>query len=222
MTNRAIILGSGASVRQNQWDIDIDKLSIWNVLKDEFTIGCNWSYKWFNSTVLMYSDYQFYFTQQKNLKHVPLILGKKDGAYLRKDGIRIDNNVILLDECKHTKRLKYNTREAGMHPTYWGKDAWTKGFYSSQLVGMKALNLAIALNCEEIYLLGFDACDINGHTHFYDDTDTGTYVWNNHKHCGVGKDKNGITFTYRAISKHGPPTIDINVVRGIRKIKFIE
>jgi len=191
MTNRAIIIGSGASLRQNQWDIDIEKLPIWSMLKNEFTIGCNWSYKWFNSTVLMYSDYQWYVTEKENLKNVSLILGKKDGYYNRKNSKKIDNNVILLDECKHTKRLKYNTREAGMHPTYWGKDAWNKGFYCSQLIGIKALNLAIALDYTEIYLLGFDACDINGHTHFYDDTDTGTYIWNNHKHCGVGKDKNG-------------------------------
>ncbi len=38
----------------------------------------------------------------------------------------------------------------------------------------------------------------------------------------VGKDANGITFTYRASSKSGPPTIDINGVDGIRKIKFLE
>jgi len=191
MTNRAIIIGSGASLRQNQWDINIENLPIWSILKDELTIGCNWSYKWFNSTVLMYSDYQWYVTEKENLKNVPLILGKKDGYYHRKDSEKIDKNVILLDECKHTKRLKYNTNKAGMHPTYWGKDAWTKGFYCSQLIGIKALNLAIALNSKEIYLLGYDACDINGHTHFYEDTDTGTYMWNNHKHCGVGKDDKG-------------------------------
>ena len=37
----------------------------------------------------------------------------------------------------------------------------------------------------------------------------------------VGKDSNGITFTYRASSKSGPPTIDVNGVSGLRKIKFI-
>jgi len=38
----------------------------------------------------------------------------------------------------------------------------------------------------------------------------------------VGKDVNGIIFTYRASSKSGPPTIDVNGVDGIRKIKFLE
>ncbi|MFS0873062.1 hypothetical protein [Paenibacillus xylanilyticus] len=36
----------------------------------------------------------------------------------------------------------------------------------------------------------------------------------------VGKDANGVTFTYRADSKSGPPTIDVNGVGGVRKIKF--
>ncbi len=37
----------------------------------------------------------------------------------------------------------------------------------------------------------------------------------------VATGDDGITYTYRAISKSGPPTIDINGVSGIRKIKFI-
>jgi RHS repeat-associated protein len=37
----------------------------------------------------------------------------------------------------------------------------------------------------------------------------------------IGQDANGITFTYRAFSKSGPPTIDVNGVDGIRKIKFL-
>lgn len=38
----------------------------------------------------------------------------------------------------------------------------------------------------------------------------------------VGKDANGVTFTYRASSKSGPPTIDVNGISGVRKIKFLE
>ncbi len=37
----------------------------------------------------------------------------------------------------------------------------------------------------------------------------------------VGKDANGIIFTYRAVSKSGPPIIDVNGIKGLRKIKFI-
>ena len=38
----------------------------------------------------------------------------------------------------------------------------------------------------------------------------------------VGSNENGIIFAYRATSKFGPPTIDINGIKGIRKIKFIK
>ncbi len=38
----------------------------------------------------------------------------------------------------------------------------------------------------------------------------------------IGKDANGVTFTYRAASKSGPPTIDVNGISGLRKIKFLE
>jgi len=37
----------------------------------------------------------------------------------------------------------------------------------------------------------------------------------------IGKDTNGLTFTFRAASKSGPPTIDVNGIKGLRKIKFI-
>ncbi len=38
----------------------------------------------------------------------------------------------------------------------------------------------------------------------------------------VGTDAHGVTFTFRASSKSGPPTIDINGISGVRKIKFLE
>ena len=37
----------------------------------------------------------------------------------------------------------------------------------------------------------------------------------------VGQNGNGVTFTYRGASKSGPPTIDVNGVDGLRKIKFL-
>jgi len=191
MTNKAIILGGGASIRQNLWSVPIEELPVWNNIKNCFTIGTNFVYKYFTPTVLMYSDYQFYASQKDKLKNIPLIIGTEDGAYNRKDGPRIDDNVILFKVCKGKKKLIWGQREEGTHPHYWGKDAWSKGFYTSQLIGLKALNLAIALNCDEIYLLGMDACEITGHTHFYGDTTTGNYVYDGQKHCGVGKHNNG-------------------------------
>ena len=37
----------------------------------------------------------------------------------------------------------------------------------------------------------------------------------------IGVDANKIRFTYRATSKSEPPTIDVNGIKGLRKIKFI-
>ena len=203
MFNRAIIIGSGASVRQNYWNIPVTDLSLWDKLKDEFTIGMNWSYNYYNSTVLMYSDYQWYVSHKDNLTDVPLILGKEDGYYSRKGSVKAGDNVVLLKECETKKKIKWNELSEGTHPHYWGKEAWTKGWYCSQLIGMKALNLAIALGCDEIFLLGFDACDVNGHTHFYADENSGSYVWDKQKYCGVGKNEKGLynTGNYNKINE---------------------
>jgi len=191
MKNRAIIVGGGASIRQNLWKVPICKLPVWANIKDEFTIGTNWAFKYFDPTILMYSDYQFYATEKENMKNIPLILGKQDGAYNREDGVKLEDNTLLLKECETKTYLKYGELKEGLHPYYWGKDAWSKGWFTSQLIGIKALNLAIAMDYDEIFLLGFDATDINGHTHFYDDTSTGHYTWNNQTHSGVGKDDRG-------------------------------
>lgn len=190
--HRAIILGGGYSMRNGLWTTPIDELPLWYKISSEFTIGTNFTFHWFVPTVLMYSDYQFYGSQKEYLKNIPLILGKKDGAYKRNNGVQHDENVILLKECERIQKVKWNTQEPGLHPHYWGKEAWTKGWYSSQLIGLKALNLAIALDCKEIFLLGFDAgCDEKDRTHFYSDTEIGQYTWQGSQHSGVGKDKRG-------------------------------
>ncbi len=37
----------------------------------------------------------------------------------------------------------------------------------------------------------------------------------------VGQGTDGFTYTFRAVSKSGPPTIDVNGISGLRKIKFL-
>ena len=37
----------------------------------------------------------------------------------------------------------------------------------------------------------------------------------------IGKNTNGLTFTYRVALKSGPPTIDVDGINGLRKIKFL-
>jgi len=60
-----------------------------------------------------------------------------------------------------------------------------------QLSGMAALSLAIKIGVPEIFLLGKDATEINGHTHFYDDTNIGTYKYQGKVKSGIGKKDNG-------------------------------
>jgi hypothetical protein len=192
MIKRVFIIGGGFSIRDNLWNIPISNLPLWNIIKNEFTIGTNFVFHWFTPTVLMYSDYQFYASQKKYLKDIPLILGKEDSAYKRKNGIQLDTNVLLLKECEKIIKTSWREPKPCLQKHYWGKDAWTKGFYTSQLIGIKALNLAIALDCKEIYLLGMDACaDSQDRTHFYSDTEIGVYEWQGQKHSGVGKNKRG-------------------------------
>ena len=50
--------------------------------------------------------------------------------------------------------------------------------------------------------MGFDATDINGHTHFYDDTNFGSYVYEGSTTCGIGKkDGKFRTGNYNKIKK---------------------
>ena len=185
---RIIIVASGYSIRENLWNVSIDKLPIWNAIKDEFKLACNWSYKWADADIMTYSDYQMYETKRENLKNLPIIVGATDGHYFRKETKPIENNTYLFPACKGIKHSKYGTVGG-----YWDKEGWSKGLYTRQLVGIQAISLAILLGCTELFLLGYDACcDEQGRTHFYqDDKQTGIYKWNNHEHNGMGKDERG-------------------------------
>lgn len=185
-SNRCFILGSGSSIRQNLWNVPIYYLPIWKALGGEIVFGLNWSYLYHESTIQMFSDYQFYIAKQKVLNVLPLIVGA-DSPHI---GIReYEPN----KKCEPGKNLIL----LPMTNKYNGENSWTKGFYSTQLIGMLALTYAIALGFKNIYLLGFDCCETNDfdgkkHTHFYDDDkDAGWYEWQNKKKSGVGFTENG-------------------------------
>ena len=163
---RIIIIGSGASVRQGLWDTEISEIPIWKTIKNEYTIGLNFSYKWFVPTVQMFVDYHFYMNLKKDLDLLPLIVGKEDPHI----GIKKDDKGKLLCEIgKNLYLLPANKTEMvdGKKKKYWGLNSWEKGFYDPVLVGIFALTFAIACGFKEIYLLGFDCKDINKKTHFY-------------------------------------------------------
>ena len=191
MSKQVIIIGSGASIRQGLWDTPIEFLPIWKAIQNQFSIAINWSYKWCIPTVSLFVDYKFYMTEREGLSNLPLLVSRKDSFY--SDSNRyfkycdsIPNNLFFLNPSKNE-----NIGGLGMKPVYHGKDAWTKGFYCSQLSGLWALNLAIALECDEIFLLGYDGVEIDSYTHFYHPEGIGKINWEGRKLTGVGKDEKG-------------------------------
>lgn len=192
MVDRVIIIGSGSSVRQNQWDTSINDLPIWGALKNEVTIGINWAYKWIIPTIELFADYRFYHTQFEEIKNLPFLITINDGYYKREGHQKILDTLYFLKRCRGKKYLKAGDLEESIHPYYWGKDSWKQGWYTTQLSGILALTFAInALKAKEIWLLGYDCKELNGHTHFYDDTDVGKHSMDGQFYYGVGKDKRG-------------------------------
>jgi len=171
--DRCVIVGSGNSIRNGDDITENKDLPLWNLIKNEFTLSANFNYKWFVPSVHMFSDYQFYTTQKENLDKLPLLVSFRNGFYEHKDTRHLKGDNLYLVKPSSV---------------YYGKDSWEKGFYSSQLVGIFMITFAVALRCKQIFILGMDGCEINDRTHFYDKFD-GTYIYNRHVYCGVGKDK---------------------------------
>ena len=70
---QCIIIGAGASLKEG-----IDE-GLWDKLKGKFTIGLNYSYNFFDSSILCYVDNPFYKEESKKEKFqdLPLIIGKE-------------------------------------------------------------------------------------------------------------------------------------------------
>lgn len=197
--NDCFIIGSGSSIRQNLWDTPIDYLPIWQALKNKFTLSCNWNFKWMTPTALLFSDYRFYEQEVENLKKVPLVIGQKDSYYIR-EKIILPDNIFLVKQGTQFNGV------SGLRPWYWGKDSWTKGFYTNTLTGLFATTFAILLGSKRIFLLGHDWGQINNQTHFYqnDKDGTGIIKKNEYTTTGVGLTANGTHHTGRYNLKRGP------------------
>lgn len=183
---RAIIVGSGASIRQGFWDIPVKKNPLWKQLQTEFSIGINWCFKWHVPTVELYGDFTFYIAEKEQLEKLPLVFGMQDAFYgreIKKDWTNIfhySNNIYLL---KNRTIVKVDGKQIEYHSEH----AWEKGFYRGILTGATAINLAVALGYTEIFLLGFDANATDGFTHFYEDEFVGYNVnENGKKRTGIG------------------------------------
>ena len=173
MNNSLIIIGGGASIKEGL------ELGLKDKLKDKFTCGLNYAYKYFdNCTYHAFVDKDFYTKQRPELQKLPLIIGKSGGYS------PLPNTIDLPTATSYTRDLKGGT-------------------YSAELTGIFALSVGIFLvDVGTIYLLGYDFGEY--HTKNIEDKpltqenfDTVTY--DNHKrlitHFYQGK------FNHRGIGK---------------------
>ena len=122
-----ILIGGGASIKEG-----IEK-GLWKRIDHKWTIGTNYSFNYFDSTILTCVDKQFYEKQSEKLKELPLIIAKEHGQMKV-----LPNTILLKNSSKYDRTLN-------------------KGVYKASLVGLFALSLGInLLDVGEIYLLGFD------------------------------------------------------------------
>jgi hypothetical protein len=175
MLSRAIILGSGNSISEGI------SQGLWSVLKNEITFGINEAIKFFDCTSYTFGDWTVYRDRFELYKNKELVIGRYDAHFIHQiDGALPcpkQDGLILLKSSG-----KWN-----------GDEGLSKGLYLSVLTGALTLNLAIRLGFKEIYLLGFDNCEINGKTHFYQGIENAG-VYNDYEGkptCGIGKDNNG-------------------------------
>jgi len=127
-----ILVGGGSSIQEAL------SLGLWDKLSNKFTIGTNYSFKYFASTFQTFVDNTFYNEQKLELQKLPLIIG----------------------QCRHIQNKFPNTLTIPSHSVY-NRDL-KDGIYSAKLCGIYSLALAIYLLDEgEIFLLGFDMGSIN-------------------------------------------------------------
>lgn len=146
--NRVIICAAGNSIPfDNEKGLNVD---LKDILQYEYTIGLNYWYKFAcKPTWTTWVDWQWYRDNLEDIRDMTLLIGKHDPM------------------LTHEKILQNNTYLLKANGKYFGHDSWNQGFYSTHLCGLFALTLAINLDFEEIYLLGYDCKAINNKTHFY-------------------------------------------------------
>lgn len=159
--NQCIIIGGGDSIN------NLIKLGLWGILKNTFTIGCNFSYKDFTPTALCCVDPDFY------IGKIDQVQGLVHGVYeINPVHVKKLRELPLIITQKHPKSLRndlQNTLFLKTHADYWfGAEMPSKGFYRNNLSGVFATTIASYLLDfkGEVILLGFDWTR-NGDSHYY-------------------------------------------------------
>jgi hypothetical protein len=172
LPERCFIIGSGNSISSGL------SHGLWDKLSKEVTFGINDSIKFFNSTSLVFGDWEYYAQRKSYLINHPLVIGRFCCQIGHPEfECPKYNDLILLQGSNK----------------YHGKESFQKGIYSGILTGGFTLTLAIQLGFTEIFILGFDCTEINGKTHWYQDIPkAGEYKgWDSKPRTGVGKDEQG-------------------------------
>ena len=132
------IIGGGASLKGFDW----------NLLKSEYTIGCNSAFLLGNSIckVCVFGDQKWFLggREKKFVGH------QKQLASF--GGMVFTNHTKLL----HSTIPYLNTLKRG------GRGLYTDCLGWNQNTGFSAINLALLFGCRTIYLLGFDMKMVNG------------------------------------------------------------
>lgn len=177
---RLIIIGAGNSIRPELQN------GLWDKLRNEYTFALNDVIYFFEPTVPVFVDWYWYRSRFEAFKNYPLVVGKYDAKiFATHPEIKVTNvsdNTIFLQPSENV---------------YHGKNSLKNGIYSGVLCGCFGLSFGIALGFKEIYLLGFDFCEIDGKTHFYEKDKLKEQIIGLIKEkdgsirCGIGKDSRG-------------------------------
>lgn len=154
---QCILVGGGSSLEEG-----IEK-GLWEKLNGKFTIGLNFSYNFFSSTINTYVDSSFYNANLEDIKKMPLIIGQ--GRNLKN---KQPNTIIIPSNSVYNRDLK-------------------GGCHSAKLCGIYSLSLGIYLLDEgDLFLLGYDLGAIKKEL---DDKKRKITHWYQGKkdHRGVGK-----------------------------------
>ena len=172
--NRAIIIGSGASVKDGLL------LGLNDYLANEVTFGINEAVKFVDCTAYTWGDWTCYRDRFDLYKEKELVIGKHD--------MHVGRTIEGATPCPKQDDLVL-LKGSGV---FFGQAGLEKGLYF-RLTGTFTLHLAIELGFKFIFLLGFDNREINGFTHFYEGIEgAGQFRdYEGQPTCGVGKNERG-------------------------------
>ena len=174
LPSRCIILGSGNSVAEGF------PLGLSNYLEREVTFGINESIKFFDTTAVTFMDWCCYRDRFDLYSQHPLTIGCFD--------THIGKHVEGATPCP-----KHDSLTLLPWSGKWNDNPLKNGLYAANLCGGFTLHLTISLGFKQIFLLGFDCCEVNGKTHWYQGIE-GAGIFNDYEgkeRTGVGKNEQG-------------------------------